>query len=534
VEKCLATLWAEVLAVHVDMIGLDDSFFRLGGDSIAAMKLVAAVRAQGFSLTVAGVFSQPLLCDQARLLLVVESLPSDQLYRPFTVVPRAEVAQALADSSIGCSSSVFQQHSRILDAVPVTSYQHYSIIRTIDKPRAQLLYLVLTPSEDLDTSRLVAACKELVNRHEILRTVFLPHGRSFMQLPMQTVDLFVLVHRHSDDLTRCSRQICIKDADDGPDLHLGTPWVRFWVVQSATRGHRLIVRLSHAQYDGISLPTIVNDLEDFCNDRSLSLAPSYTHYLSYLPSIMTPQCQSYWSRSLAGSLLTGLPEATQGANGLTDHAQRVTSTMKVPIPQFENFTVSTVLQAAWALVISRVMSTDDVVFGQLVSGRNVRMPQVHRLVGCCINIIPVRVRVHATQIYQDVVEGVHKEKIRGSTYESCQLTDIVEHATSWPRGSQFSWIVQHQNITMDLSTDSTIVECFVPHMDRADVEDEIYLFTEPKGHELEVSVSGRKSREPLISQLKDTLRSILAITSKQPSTSVAVAQNASFGGSRGP
>jgi hypothetical protein len=110
----------------------------------------------------------------------------------------------------------------------------------------------------------------------------------------------------------------------------------------------------------------------------------------------------------------------------------------------------------------------------------------------------------------------------------------VEHATSWPRGSQFSWIVQHQNITMDLSTDSTIVECFVPHMDRADVEDEIYLFTEPKGHELEVSVSGRKSREPLISQLKDALRSILAITSKQPSTSVAVAQNASFGGSRGP
>jgi aryl carrier-like protein len=525
VEQQLATLWAQVLGVDADTIGLDDSFFRLGGDSIAAMKLVAAVRTQDFALTVADVFSQPLLCNQARLLHVVEHSPSDLLHQPFTAVSRGVVAKALADSSLG---SVSQQRSRILDAAPVTSYQHYSVTHTINKPRVQLLYLILTPSDDLDPSRLVAACKELVNRHEILRTVFIPQGESFIQLSMETIDLFVLVQRHSDDPTRHSRQICIEDADEGLDLYLGMPWIRFWVVQSATQGQRLIIRLSHAQYDGISLPTIVNDLEHLCYHRSLPLVPSYAYYLSCLSSIMTPQCQSYWDRTLAGSSLTGLPTASRGANGLTNHAQRVTSTMRIPIPQFENLTVSTILQAAWALVISQVMSTDDVVFGQLVSGRNVQMPQVHRLVGCCINIIPVRVRVNTTQTYRDLIQGLHKQKIDGSTYESCQLPDIIEHATNWPQGSRFSWIVQHQNIQMDLSTDSMAVECFVPHMERADAADEVYLFTEPKGHELEVSVSGRKSRELLIYQLKDTLRSILAITSKQPSLPVAVVQDASL------
>ncbi|EFQ86310.1 hypothetical protein PTT_18488, partial [Pyrenophora teres f. teres 0-1] len=50
-EKALQQLWAGVLAIDADSIGLDDSFFRLGGDSIAAMKLVGEARRAGIHLT---------------------------------------------------------------------------------------------------------------------------------------------------------------------------------------------------------------------------------------------------------------------------------------------------------------------------------------------------------------------------------------------------------------------------------------------------------------------------------------------------
>ncbi|KAK4909379.1 putative NRPS-like protein biosynthetic cluster [Elasticomyces elasticus] len=56
VEQQLAALWADVLQVDVDTIGLDDSFFRLGGDSIGAMKLVSVAREHGRRLTVADIF----------------------------------------------------------------------------------------------------------------------------------------------------------------------------------------------------------------------------------------------------------------------------------------------------------------------------------------------------------------------------------------------------------------------------------------------------------------------------------------------
>jgi aryl carrier-like protein len=69
-ERTLQRLWARVLNIEAGSIGLDDSFFRLGGDSIAAMKLVAEARKEGLQLAVADVFRQPRLERLVRSLAV--------------------------------------------------------------------------------------------------------------------------------------------------------------------------------------------------------------------------------------------------------------------------------------------------------------------------------------------------------------------------------------------------------------------------------------------------------------------------------
>ena len=73
-------LWAQVLGIAADSIGLDDSFFRLGGDSIAAMKLVGEARRQGMQLPC-------LLYERATFM----NGPPHQLYPPTnseTTTPR--------------------------------------------------------------------------------------------------------------------------------------------------------------------------------------------------------------------------------------------------------------------------------------------------------------------------------------------------------------------------------------------------------------------------------------------------------------
>ncbi|MDT4990099.1 MAG: hypothetical protein QOI74_4193, partial [Micromonosporaceae bacterium] len=66
-QQRMAKIWAEVLGV--ERVGIKDSFFDLGGDSIRAVVLVAALRAVGFVVSVKDIFAAPTvaaLCPEGQ------------------------------------------------------------------------------------------------------------------------------------------------------------------------------------------------------------------------------------------------------------------------------------------------------------------------------------------------------------------------------------------------------------------------------------------------------------------------------------
>ena len=64
-ERKLIELLSRILALEKDEISADDSFFELGGDSIAAMRLVAEARGQGFDITVSQIFAANSIAELA-------------------------------------------------------------------------------------------------------------------------------------------------------------------------------------------------------------------------------------------------------------------------------------------------------------------------------------------------------------------------------------------------------------------------------------------------------------------------------------
>ncbi|KAK1914064.1 hypothetical protein P3342_007310 [Pyrenophora teres f. teres] len=90
-QRTMQQLWAGVLAIDADSIGLDDSFFRLGGDSIAAMKLVGEARRAGIHLTVADLFRNPKL-DQLTAAAIASAHASP------ASIPQVEHAGPVAQS----------------------------------------------------------------------------------------------------------------------------------------------------------------------------------------------------------------------------------------------------------------------------------------------------------------------------------------------------------------------------------------------------------------------------------------------------
>jgi aryl carrier-like protein len=84
-EVTLQRLLAEVLHLEPSSIGVDDSFFRLGGDSIKAMRLVAAARDEGIVLTVADTFQAATLSNMAKTCSVADDKGLVKV-RPFSLL----------------------------------------------------------------------------------------------------------------------------------------------------------------------------------------------------------------------------------------------------------------------------------------------------------------------------------------------------------------------------------------------------------------------------------------------------------------
>ena len=121
-EMKLQSLWASVLDINSGKISTDDNFVRLGGDSIAAMRLVSAARRQRIVLFVAGVFKNPQL-SQLALLAVQHKATTDDMEEtvpPFSLLN--ETTSKVEDRQ-QAAAFCFVAESQVEDVFPGTALQ---------------------------------------------------------------------------------------------------------------------------------------------------------------------------------------------------------------------------------------------------------------------------------------------------------------------------------------------------------------------------------------------------------------------------
>ena len=146
VERLLAGIWSEVL--QVESIGIDDSFFDLGGDSILAIRIVARCRRTGLEVTPAQLF---------------EALTIERLAR--NVVAAAPAGEAQGES----------RREREVEPgapFPLTPAQRW-LFDTQGRAAGHWNHLLpLRLNGELDGKTVADALGALVRRHPSLRTAF--------------------------------------------------------------------------------------------------------------------------------------------------------------------------------------------------------------------------------------------------------------------------------------------------------------------------------------------------------------------------
>ncbi|KAJ5884891.1 hypothetical protein N7495_009401 [Penicillium taxi] len=478
-EVLLQSLWARILRLPVVDIGADDSFFRLGGNSIDVMMLVTMVRKVGIDLSVTSVFKHPKLCDLAiaAKLGSPRRTGSIESYQPFSLLNLTDSETFILDQV--ANGRPFEQID-VIDALPTTQFQREQIHRDL-----RHYFMVHIPGP-VDVPHLETAIQRVIEKYEILRTVFVPLHNTLTQVTLRRIVSSLNIIKIKSDVKVAAKALSQEDCL--ASLTIGTPYFKPTLVTGPEQSV-LVIRISHAQYDGVSFPFLYSDLTRAYQGHSLAPARQFSDYMRYRVKCRSPQAWNFWRELLQGSSMTQLDPYSLGGHaspGLKILIHRRTKISSPTLP--EDITIATVFKAAWGLTLARLTGLNDIVFGQVVHGRSVPLDGVENILGPCVNIIPVRVPLQRKWRSIDLLYYLQDQHACTQAFDTVDFEDIVSQSTSWSTQTRFGSIAQHQNMSVTSQVTFDSLECTTETHSSTDIPDTCYAISTPQGSGLMIEI----------------------------------------------
>jgi amino acid adenylation domain-containing protein len=438
-EDKVLDLLSRILGMSKSDINAQDSFFELGGDSIGAMRLVSDARAQGLEISVAQVFQSKSLSELASSAQDSKSSqPKVSMDAPFAALGK----EAALYSPDRIFSYLENPEWEIVNVYPARPLQQLAVEGTVDLPRYSLRYELIKFTTSIDKVKLGQACQELVARNEVLRTVFVLDGEKNLSVVLSSlpVPYSEVTVPEGEDINAFAQQYVQKDIE-APKPH-GSSFVAFTLFVSPTTSEStLAFRISHAQYDEMCLPILFAQLSALYGGNEVPETDPYSRHVNHVVLNNIPQSIPYWQRLLIGSQMSMLKPTIP----LT-HRKAADTYLEFDISSRpSNITIGSLPTAAWALVLAHRLATRDVLFGEVVSGRNIGLPNADRIFGPTWQYIPFRVPFASHWTYLDLLNFVQQQHIESAAYEGMGFAEIVQNCTDWDI-KETSWFdtVVHQ------------------------------------------------------------------------------------------
>jgi amino acid adenylation domain-containing protein/non-ribosomal peptide synthase protein (TIGR01720 family) len=418
VEESLAGIYAQVL--RVQRVGVDDSFFDLGGDSLSAMRLVAAINhGLDADLSVRAIFEAPTVAQLAPRLGTDGTRQA-----PLVAVPRPAVVPL----------SFAQNRLWFLDQLqgPSPMYNMATALRI---------------SGALDAVALGQALADVVARHESLRTVFPASDPQQVVVAVEEADFgWHVVDADGWPAERLSE--AIDEVARHPfDLAAEIP-LRATLFRLTDDEHVMAIVVHHIAADGWSITPLARDLgmayASRCGGQTPDWAPLPVQYIDYTlwqreqlgdlddPNSAIVAQVGYWEQVLAGmperiELPTDRPYppvadnrgARVAVNWPAELHERIAR-----VAREHNATSFMVVQAALAVVLSRISGSSDVAVGFPVAGR--RDPALDELVGFFVNTMVLRVELTGNPSVTELLGQVRSRSVAAYEHQDVPFEVLVE------------------------------------------------------------------------------------------------------------
>ncbi|KAF4239314.1 hypothetical protein CNMCM8980_001764 [Aspergillus fumigatiaffinis] len=530
-ERILARVWARIFRLSPEEIKPDDDFQALGGDSVTAMKAVALSHAAGLSLTVSDIFAAPRLADVARnaTLLTSPGLPVEKPrdeVQP-TVGVTDEVQQRCVSALRALQPPVMGETDASPLVLPATEMQSWFI------ERAGVDSFCFFLRGTVDHVRLQDACRRVVQAHSVLRTVFTKDIDGIFQIVLSTIEptLYrMTTTMAAADLEEICNTIC--QSSPAETLHLDRIVVQFILVSAADddNRHALIIRLSHCQHDGFSIPILFEDLAAAYEGARLSPRSHFVDYCRLRSQRGVAAGYGFWRNYLDGASMTYLGNrqgsllSQQYCPGTVDAVEASVVLDFFPVPP-PGITLATVVKAAWALVLGETTGNTDLVFCQTVNGRSgMSFAGIETVLGPCLNFTPIRIHVEQSRTGREFLRHVQEQHLQTTAFDYLDFSGIVNKSTPWGPITRLGCIFQHQNVAHQIHIPFKSIENdkAVSYLQQ-EIRSETFVFSIPHPSHLELQIrSGTCSMDANMAKaLVEKLALAVRALSDKPDMSVA-------------
>jgi thioesterase domain-containing protein len=353
------------------------------------------------------------------------------------------------------------------DVYPLSPIQQGMVFHSLSEPESGV-YVVQNCwaiNGDLDRAAFARVWQRVIENHPVLRTAFVwkrgdepvqvVHTR--VSLPLEELDWTPF---GPEEQERLLEQYLEADRRKGFDLGKA-PLMRIALIDVGPGQYEFVWSFHHLLLDGWSTSRILNELfatyEAFSKGQEMRMPPSrpYGDYIGWLRRQDLAKAEQYWRETLKGitsptPLGMGKAEPTV-ANTQPFGADRENGLLSPEtvdglksLAREHRLTLNTLVQGAWAILLSRYSGERDVVFGSVVSGRPPSLEGSESMVGLFINTLPVRVVVDGKDRVLDYLSELQRQQVELREYEYSPLVQ-VQGWSGISTGTLFESLVVFEN-----------------------------------------------------------------------------------------
>ncbi|GHO70196.1 hypothetical protein KSC_090880 [Ktedonobacter sp. SOSP1-52] len=421
-ERQIRDIWAQVL--KQPQIGVLDNFFELGGHSLLATQVVARMQ-QAFQveIPVRQLFESPTIAELAQVL--EQQQPSSDTPPPLQRVAR--------DQKIPLSFA--QQRLWFLNQLePDSSFYNMPAALRLEGP--------------LSVDALKHSWKEIIQRHEVLRTTFgISDGEAVQRIvpeweEQEIFSLLDLSQWPEEEREQEARRWNKQEALQIFDLTRG-PLVRMRVLKLGADNHLLLITMHHIISDGWSLGIFIEELTTLYNalvqGKPVALPPLPIQYADFavwqnewLKGDLLEKELTYWREQLAGMPeVIELPldharptiQSYQGDRQSTSFSAELTQRVR-ELSQQEEVTMFMALLTSFVVLLWRYSGQEDIVVGTPIANRN-RL-ELEGLIGFFANTLILRTSLTDDPTFREVLERVKEVTLNAYSHQDVPFEKLVE------------------------------------------------------------------------------------------------------------